>query len=110
MLAAYSGSKAFLSTFTSALAEEVKSQNIVVEHVNTYFVVRIIIQIWIIYADYSPRCPNCQKLENLLFSLPSLAPLYALCSPNLVMPVVPGSVDAQKHRHLTGPMLLLTML
>jgi 17beta-estradiol 17-dehydrogenase / very-long-chain 3-oxoacyl-CoA reductase len=39
MLATYSGTKAFLATFTSALAEEVKSQNIVVEHINTYFVV-----------------------------------------------------------------------
>jgi len=39
MLATYSGTKAFLATFTSALAEEVKSKNIVVEHVNTYFVV-----------------------------------------------------------------------
>ncbi|KAF5386193.1 hypothetical protein D9615_002289 [Tricholomella constricta] len=39
MLATYSGTKAFLATFTSALAEEVKSHNIIVEHVNTYFVV-----------------------------------------------------------------------
>ena len=39
MLATYSGTKAFLSTFTSALAEEVKKDNITVEHVNTYFVV-----------------------------------------------------------------------
>ncbi|THU89383.1 3-ketoacyl-CoA reductase [Dendrothele bispora CBS 962.96] len=39
MLAPYSGSKAFLATFTSALAEEMKQHNIVVEHVNTYFVV-----------------------------------------------------------------------
>ena len=41
MLATYTGTKAFLSTFTSALAEEVKSHNIIVEHVNTYFVVRV---------------------------------------------------------------------
>ncbi|KAF8198042.1 3-ketoacyl-CoA reductase [Pholiota molesta] len=39
MLATYSGTKAFLSTFTSALAEEVAKDNITVEHVNTYFVV-----------------------------------------------------------------------
>jgi len=39
MLATYSGTKAFLSTFSSALGEEVKKHNIVVEHVNTYFVV-----------------------------------------------------------------------
>ncbi|KAJ3508039.1 hypothetical protein NLJ89_g5970 [Agrocybe chaxingu] len=39
MLATYSGTKAFLSTFSDALGEEVKKDNIVVEHVNTYFVV-----------------------------------------------------------------------
>ncbi|KAF8895715.1 3-ketoacyl-CoA reductase [Gymnopilus junonius] len=39
MLAAYSGTKSFLSTFSSALGEEVKKDNITVEHVNTYFVV-----------------------------------------------------------------------
>ncbi|KIK68958.1 hypothetical protein GYMLUDRAFT_34992 [Collybiopsis luxurians FD-317 M1] len=39
MLATYSGTKAFLSTFTSALAEEVAQHGITVEHVNTYFVV-----------------------------------------------------------------------
>ncbi|OAX32365.1 NAD(P)-binding protein [Rhizopogon vinicolor AM-OR11-026] len=39
MLATYSGTKAFLATFTSALAEEVRSQGIVVQHLNTYFVV-----------------------------------------------------------------------
>ena len=40
MLAVYSGTKAFLATFSSALGPEVKKHNIVVEHVNTYFVVR----------------------------------------------------------------------
>ncbi|KAJ3733814.1 3-ketoacyl-CoA reductase [Lentinula guzmanii] len=39
MLATYSGTKAFLSTFTSALAEEVEQHGITVEHINTYFVV-----------------------------------------------------------------------
>uniref|UniRef100_A0A0W0EX79 Very-long-chain 3-oxoacyl-CoA reductase n=1 Tax=Moniliophthora roreri TaxID=221103 RepID=A0A0W0EX79_MONRR len=39
MLATYSGTKAFLSMFSDALGEEVKQHNIVVEHLNTYFVV-----------------------------------------------------------------------
>jgi 17beta-estradiol 17-dehydrogenase / very-long-chain 3-oxoacyl-CoA reductase len=39
MLATYSGTKAFVSTFTSALAEEVRPHNISVQHLNTYFVV-----------------------------------------------------------------------
>lgn len=40
MLATYSGTKAFLATFTAALAEEVRQHNILVEHLNTHFVVR----------------------------------------------------------------------
>jgi 17beta-estradiol 17-dehydrogenase / very-long-chain 3-oxoacyl-CoA reductase len=39
MLAVYSGTKAFLATFSAALGAEVKQHNIVVEHLNTYFVV-----------------------------------------------------------------------
>jgi short-subunit dehydrogenase len=39
MLATYSGTKAFLATFSAALGEEVRQHNIVVEHINTYFVV-----------------------------------------------------------------------
>ncbi|KAH7921278.1 NAD(P)-binding protein [Leucogyrophana mollusca] len=39
MLAAYSGTKMFVAAFTSALAEEVRSHGIVVQHLNTYFVV-----------------------------------------------------------------------
>jgi len=39
MLATYSGTKAFLATFSSALAAEVHAHNIIVEHVNTFFVV-----------------------------------------------------------------------
>lgn len=35
LLATYSGSRAFVSTFTSALAEEVKRHNIVVQYLNT---------------------------------------------------------------------------
>ena len=38
MLATYSASKAFLSTYSSALAEEVKCHNILVEHVNAFYV------------------------------------------------------------------------
>lgn len=39
MLATYSGSKAFLATWSQALAEEYKSKGIVVQHVNAFFVV-----------------------------------------------------------------------
>ncbi|KAJ2931300.1 hypothetical protein H1R20_g5822, partial [Candolleomyces eurysporus] len=39
MLAVYSGTKAFLSKFSDAIGEEVRKDGIVVEHLNTYFVV-----------------------------------------------------------------------
>ncbi|KAF8331357.1 3-ketoacyl-CoA reductase [Cantharellus anzutake] len=39
MLATYSGSKAFLSTWSQALAEELKSRGITVQLINTFFVV-----------------------------------------------------------------------
>lgn len=39
LLATYSGSKTFMSTFTSALAEEVKRHNVAVQYLNTYYVV-----------------------------------------------------------------------
>lgn len=41
MLAASSGTKAFVSTFSSALAEEVRQHNIVAHNINTntYFVI-----------------------------------------------------------------------
>ncbi|KIL65254.1 hypothetical protein M378DRAFT_10893 [Amanita muscaria Koide BX008] len=43
--ATYAGTKAFMATFSTALAEEVKQHNIVVEHVNTYFVVSKLSQV-----------------------------------------------------------------
>ena len=43
MLATYSGTKAFMVTFTSALAEEVRAHNIIVQNLNTYFVVCVCI-------------------------------------------------------------------
>ena len=40
MLSTYAGTKAFLSSFSGSLAEEVRGKGIDVECVNTYFVVR----------------------------------------------------------------------
>jgi len=39
MLATYSASKAFLTTFTAALADELKSNGIHIQHLNTFYVV-----------------------------------------------------------------------
>jgi 17beta-estradiol 17-dehydrogenase / very-long-chain 3-oxoacyl-CoA reductase len=40
MLATYSASKAFLQTFSDALAAEVRPKGVLVQCLNTYFVVR----------------------------------------------------------------------
>ena len=42
MLAVYSGSKAFLRTWSDALTAELTPKGVTVEHVNTYFVVRLL--------------------------------------------------------------------
>jgi short-subunit dehydrogenase len=40
MLAVYSGSKAYLRTWSNSLTAELAPKGVVVEHVNTYYVVR----------------------------------------------------------------------
>jgi short-subunit dehydrogenase len=45
MLATYSGTKAFIAAFTTALAEETRAHNVVVENLNTYFVVSPILSL-----------------------------------------------------------------
>lgn len=42
MLAVYSGSKSFLRTWSDSLTAELTPKGITVEHVNTYFVVRLV--------------------------------------------------------------------
>jgi 17beta-estradiol 17-dehydrogenase / very-long-chain 3-oxoacyl-CoA reductase len=42
MLAVYSASKSFLRTWSEGLAAELTSKGVVVEHVNTYYVVRLL--------------------------------------------------------------------
>ncbi|KAG6369315.1 hypothetical protein JVT61DRAFT_9185 [Boletus reticuloceps] len=41
MISTYSGTKAFLSTFTSALADEIRPHHIMVQYLNTYFVFQV---------------------------------------------------------------------
>jgi 17beta-estradiol 17-dehydrogenase / very-long-chain 3-oxoacyl-CoA reductase len=62
MLATYTGAKAFLWTFTSALSEEVKRHNIIVEHVNTYFVVRAHCYL---YIETNLICIQVSKLSKI---------------------------------------------
>jgi len=53
MLAVYSGSKAFLRTWSDALAAELAPKGVLVEHVNTYYVVRPLLS----YLSPSPLLP-----------------------------------------------------
>ena len=64
MLATYSGSKAFVSTFTSALAEEVKAHNITVQHLNTYFVVRVLLN-GLHRETHRPALPDIKNVQDL---------------------------------------------
>lgn len=64
MLATYSASKAFLATWSDALAAELGPKGVVVEHSNTYFVVCY----FYLYHSYPcldrppcTRCLLCQK-------------------------------------------------
>ena len=62
MLATYSGTKAFVSTFTSALAEEVRAHNIVVQNLNTYFVVCISTIYCLVRAHH--MIPGLKNVQN----------------------------------------------
>jgi 17beta-estradiol 17-dehydrogenase / very-long-chain 3-oxoacyl-CoA reductase len=42
MLAIYSASKSFVRTWSEGLAAELASKGVIVEHVNTYYVVRLL--------------------------------------------------------------------
>lgn len=46
LLAVYSGSKAFVSTWSQALGSELKGTGVEVELLNTYFVVRLLPPCW----------------------------------------------------------------
>lgn len=100
MLATYSGTKAFLATFTSALAEEVKAHNVVVEHVNTYFVVRSGNCCLKPFLMVISRCQNCQKYGSLLHSSHSLLHMSDLFSVKLDAHAAPGIAgDPTRPRH-----------
>jgi 17beta-estradiol 17-dehydrogenase / very-long-chain 3-oxoacyl-CoA reductase len=57
MLAVYSASKAFVRTWSESLAAELAPKGVLVEHANTYYVVRLLpICIWIAKLT-RPRLP-----------------------------------------------------
>lgn len=63
MLAPYSAAKAFIATFTSALAEEVRQDNITVEYINTYFVVRL--PFFLLYASILAHTKFCAQVTKM---------------------------------------------
>jgi NAD(P)-dependent dehydrogenase (short-subunit alcohol dehydrogenase family) len=66
MLATYSGSKAFLASWTQALADEYKSKGIMVQLVNTYFVV-CSFTCRVFPPDLGYRFPKCPRFVDHLW-------------------------------------------
>lgn len=107
MLATYSGTKAFLATFTSALAEEVRKDNIVVEHLNTYFVVREPRSVYcvdLVHSFFYVRSLNSPRSASRLPSFPHQRHTLVLCCPRSDCRVVPHSVEGLARRRLIGRM------
>ena len=75
MFATYSGSKAFLSTYSSALAAEAKPHNVLVEHINDFMS-------WVFVSIYlSHQLLTCHPgFQNVQTSqtLPGASPLVPL--------------------------------
>lgn len=61
MLATYSGTKAFVDTFSTALAEEVKNHGVTVQCINPYFVVSGIIRSPVTILTRPRRCLRCLR-------------------------------------------------
>jgi NAD(P)-dependent dehydrogenase (short-subunit alcohol dehydrogenase family) len=65
MLAVYSGSKAYLHTWSDALTAEMAPKGVVVEHVNTYYVVRRVLLYMSLFSLSPPTlAPSSLLLES----------------------------------------------
>lgn len=71
MLATYSGTKAFVDTFSTALAEEVKNHGVTVQCINPYFVVSGTIQPPVIAIDPSPKVSKMSKIRKPTMMIPT---------------------------------------
>ncbi len=89
MLATYSGSKAFLSTWTQALGEELKSKGIVVQLVNTFFVVR--------QAQIHHSLSSCSRLRPI-----EVSAMSKIRKPTLVAPL-PSAYVRSVLSHIGSP-------
>jgi NAD(P)-dependent dehydrogenase (short-subunit alcohol dehydrogenase family) len=108
MLATYSGSKSFLATFSSALAEEVRAHNITVQNLNTYFVVRLSLILinhsQLMSLRSKSRFPNYLRSARRLFSSPGLQRTCARFCPRSVSPAVPRTAVGRTIRRRIGLM------
>lgn len=103
MLATYSGTKAFLATFSAALGEEVRQHNIIVEHINTYFVVcslRCLIGINL----RGLRCPRCLRSGGLRRLCLRLGLMYGPSWRKSALDAVQHAADGRTRRRRTGRM------
>lgn len=88
MLATYSGSKAFITTFSAALGEEVKKHGIIVENVNTYFVVcapPAKSSFTVLTRNHRSR--SCPRSASRLYSSQRQAHMFVLSYPKWVLHV-----------------------
>ena len=71
MLATYSGTKAFVDTFSTALAEEVKRHGVIVQCVNPYFVVSGTNKSLVTAADPPPKVSKMSKIRKPSIMIPT---------------------------------------
>lgn len=73
MLAVYSASKSFLRTWSEGLAAELTPKGVIVEHVNTYYVVRLLLPSPSLYQSkltWRPVCFTTTDFGNVKNSPP----------------------------------------
>lgn len=73
MLATYSGTKAFVDTFSTALAEEVKKHGIAVQCINPYFVVSGMDKPPVATTDPPPKVSKMSKIRKSSVMIPTAA-------------------------------------
>jgi 17beta-estradiol 17-dehydrogenase / very-long-chain 3-oxoacyl-CoA reductase len=73
MLATYSGTKAFIDTFSTALAEEVKKHGVTVQCINPYFVVSGITNPPVINIDPRRKVSKMSKIRKPSIMIPTPA-------------------------------------
>lgn len=71
MLATYSGTKAFVDTFSTALAEEVKNHGVTVQCINPYFVVSETIELPVSAIDPVPKVSKMSKIRKPTAMIPT---------------------------------------